>query len=64
MGHNLKKRIIVSAVQMNKSFEVLLQDGISILKGKSGDWLISSLDNAQWIVADCIFKKTYELVDN
>jgi hypothetical protein len=63
-GSYVKKRIVVEAVQMDQPFAVTIRDGQSILKGNAGDWVVSSPDGSQWVVADSIFKKTYTFADS
>ena len=62
-GTYVKKRMVVEATQSDEPFEVAIDGGKSILKGNAGDWLISSPDGSQWLVADEIFKKTYVLAN-
>jgi formylmethanofuran dehydrogenase subunit C len=63
-GTYVKKRIVVEASQMDQPFEVTIRDGQSVIKGNAGDWVVSSPDGGQWVVADSIFKKTYTLADS
>lgn len=62
-GTYIKKRMIVEAIQRDKPFEVAIDGGKSILKGNAGDWVISSPNGSQWLIADEIFKKTYVLAN-
>jgi len=52
----------VMAVPMSGEFEVLLADGISLLRGQPGDWLVDYGDGSFGIVSEEIFRKTYDLV--
>jgi PGDYG protein len=52
----------VEALRMNSAFEVLLADGLSQLRGCSGDWLVDYGDGSLGIVAPAIFATTYEIV--
>jgi hypothetical protein len=54
------KRII--AVQMEADFDVHLPDGVSVLTGKPGDWLVDYGDGSLGIVSQAIFDTTYELL--
>jgi hypothetical protein len=52
----------IMAVRMASSFEVLLADGVSRLRGQPGDWLVDYGDGSLGIVAPAIFAATYEIV--
>ena len=52
----------IMAVPMNRAFEVLLADGVSRLRGRSGDWLVDYGNGSLGIVAQPIFAATYEVV--
>jgi hypothetical protein len=52
----------VLALQMLESFEVLLADGLSRLRGSAGDWLVDYGDGSLGIVADNTFSATYEIL--
>jgi hypothetical protein len=52
----------VEALLMNSAFEVLLADGLSQLRGRSGDWLVDYGDGSLGIVSPAIFATTYEIV--
>ena len=58
---SLPNRIL--ALQMQEPFEVLLADGESRLRGRSGDWLVDYGDGSLGIVNQAIFATTYEIVD-
>jgi hypothetical protein len=47
---------------MNAPFEVVLADGLSQLRGRSGDWLVDYGDGSLGIVAALIFSQTYEIL--
>jgi PGDYG protein len=51
----------ILAVSMQESFEVVLADGISLLHGPAGDWLVDYGDGSLGIVSPEIFATTYEL---
>lgn len=51
----------IMGVPMTGPFEVLLADGISRLKGRSGDWLVDYGDGSLGIVSQAIFATTYEI---
>jgi hypothetical protein len=57
---SIARRIL--ALQMLRDFEVLLADGISLLKGKPGDWLVDYGDGSLGIVSQSIFDNTYEVI--
>lgn len=52
----------ILALSMGESFEVVLSDGISRLRGKAGDWLVDYGDGSLGIVSPSIFATTYELI--
>ncbi len=52
----------ILALQMGESFEVVLTDGVSLLKGRVGDWLVDYGDGSLGIVSDKIFTTTYEIL--
>jgi hypothetical protein len=58
---SLRNRIL--ALQMQQPFEVLLADGESRLRGRSGDWLVDYGDGSFGIVTQAIFATTYEILD-
>ena len=51
------------ALKMNKEFMVVLPDGVSKLRGASGDWLIDYGDGSLGIVAERIFSDTYDTIE-
>jgi PGDYG protein len=53
----------ILALQMQRSFDVLLADGVSELNGHPGDWLVDYGDGSLGIVAQDIFATTYELLN-
>jgi len=57
---SLANRIV--ALPMTEPFEVLLADGISKLRGHSGDWLVDYGDGSLGIVSKAIFPTTYEII--
>jgi len=52
----------IVAVPMTTTFEVLLADGVSRLRGQPGDWLVDYGDGSLGIVSPAIFAQTYEIV--
>jgi PGDYG protein len=54
------KRIL--AVPMTSAFEVLLADGVSLLAGRAGDWLVDYGDGSLGVISPSIFATTYEIV--
>lgn len=63
MGENglyLKMPIPVSAYQAHDNEMISLGDGRGELRAKPGDWIVTSPDGKQWVVADSIFHDTYE----
>lgn len=61
-GQYVSLPIRVIALTMDEPFEVLLADGISILHGHAGDWLVDYGDGSLGIVARSIFASTYEVI--
>jgi PGDYG protein len=55
--------IRVAVVRMQEDFEVVLADGISVLAGKSGDWLVDYGDGSLGVIAPEIFTTTYRIGD-
>jgi PGDYG protein len=51
----------ILALPMTQTFEVLLADGISRLRGNAGDWLVDYGDGSLGIVSPAIFATTYEV---
>jgi hypothetical protein len=58
---SLPNRIL--ALPMSESFEVVLADGMSRLRGHAGDWLVDYGDGSLGIVSRAIFSTTYEILD-
>jgi len=50
------------ALCMRERFEVILSDGVSRLRGHSGDWLVDYGDGSLGIVAPMSFADTYEIL--
>jgi hypothetical protein len=57
---SVARRIL--AVQMQSEFLVQLADGVSVLSGKVGDWLVDYGDGSLGIVSEAIFGNTYEVI--
>ena len=53
---------VILALQMDELFEVALQDGVSRLLGRPGDWLVDYGDGSLGVVAEGIFAITYEVL--
>jgi PGDYG protein len=62
-GPYMSLRNQILALQMQEPFEVLLADGESRLRGRSGDWLVDYGDGSLGIVTQAIFATTYEILD-
>jgi hypothetical protein len=52
----------ILALRMSGSFDVWLADGISLLHGRAGDWLVDYGDGSLGIVAEAIFATTYDII--
>ncbi len=52
----------IMAVPMDQPFEVLLADGISRLRGRTGEWLVDYGDGSLGVVSEAIFASTYEIL--
>jgi hypothetical protein len=61
-GRYVSRRNHVLAVRMSEPFEVLLADGISMLRGRTRDWLVDYGDGSLGIVTAEIFARTYEIL--
>jgi hypothetical protein len=61
-GRYLCKRYEVLALRMSAAFEVVLNDGVSRLAGRPGDWLVDYGDGSLGIVSPPIFATTYEIL--
>jgi len=59
-GNYYKKPIAVDARQLPKGGVVTLANGQGILHAQVNDWLLTDPDGKQWVVANSIFKNTYE----
>jgi hypothetical protein len=57
---SVPRRIL--AIQMQSEFLVHLADGVSVLAGKAGDWLVDYGDGSLGIVSQAIFGNTYEVI--
>lgn len=62
-GFYVKKPIPVEATQVREELVVSLGDRRGVLHAKVGDWIVTAPDGSQWVVADSIFKQTYQGVD-
>jgi hypothetical protein len=62
-GAYLSRRYHIRALQMREPFEVLLADGVSLLTGHAGDWLVDYGDGSLGIVTQAIFATTYEILN-
>lgn len=52
----------VIGVPMSKRFEVLLADGVSLLHGGRGDWLVDYGDGNLGIISHAVFPTVYEII--
>ncbi|HTV77303.1 MAG TPA: PGDYG domain-containing protein [Steroidobacteraceae bacterium] len=53
--------IRVAAVPMPEAFEVTLADGVSVLAGRPGDWLVDYGDGNLGVIAPEIFASSYRI---
>lgn len=53
-----KKKIIISAVQINEHFKVMSLEGE--VTGKPGDFLMKGIDGELYICEKSIFERSYE----
>ncbi len=51
----------VRALKIEEPFSVVLSDGVSLLTGKVGDWLLDYGDGSLGVVAEHIFSDTYSV---
>lgn len=52
----------ILALRMQEPFELQLADGVSVLSGHAGDWLVDYGDGSLGIVSRSIFSTTYEIL--
>jgi PGDYG protein len=52
----------ILALRMQEPFELQLADGVSVLRGHAGDWLVDYGDGSLGIVTQDIFATTYEIL--
>jgi PGDYG protein len=62
-GRYVALPIRVAAVQMREDFEVILADGVSVLAGRPGDWLVDYGDGSLGVIEPKIFTATYRIGD-
>jgi hypothetical protein len=60
-GRYAAQAIRVAAVHMSERFQVVLADGLSVLTGAPGDWLVDYGDGSLGIIAPDIFAATYRI---
>lgn len=58
-GSFTKRPIIVTAVQAEKDMTIQMISRDGQLSAHKGDWIVTTHDGAQWVVAADIFPKTY-----
>jgi len=57
-----KKPVVIEAVQLKNDIMIKTKEGL--MKGNKGGWLITGVENEQYVCDHNIFLKTYEPVDN
>ena len=57
-----KKPVIIDAVQLTFPASVVTLEGV--MKGNTGDWLITGVKGEKYICKNDIFKMTYEKVED
>jgi hypothetical protein len=57
-GSYIRKPMPVDAVQMESSFNIILE-GVGSITGSKNDWLLTAEDGDSWIVRDDVFRETY-----
>lgn len=57
----LKKPIPIRCIQISEPFEVETLEGL--MKGKKGDWLVVGVNGEMYPIANKIFKKTYDIIE-
>lgn len=62
-GFYVKKPIPVSACQAGTVERIVLSGKGGVLEAKPGDWIVSDQSGHQWVVADAIFRQSYEAID-
>lgn len=63
-GRYIKKPSKVTALQCGSEQHVSIGDGNGVLRAKVGDWIVTDGAGNRWVVADSIFRATYESVPN
>jgi len=61
MAKYRKKPIIIDAVQLTESIEIVTLEGTMI--GNIGDWIITGVKGEKYPCKDDIFQATYEKVE-
>jgi PGDYG protein len=61
-GEYLKKPAAVSAVQAESEQQIQLAGDQGMLSARKSDWIVTSEDGSQWVVADEIFQASYQAV--
>lgn len=62
-GQYFKKAIKVRAEQLIESVTLKLDDQRGDLTGRPKDWIVTDASGRQWIVADVVFRRTYDALD-
>ncbi len=57
----VKRKIVVSAIQMNEEFRVNTLEG-NYKQGKPGDYLMRGIEDELYICDKEIFEKTYDFI--
>jgi len=63
-GRYVKKPVTVRALRMNEPFEVEVNWGDGLLRGKPGDWLVQYGPGDYGVVSREVFEQTYDLLDD
>jgi hypothetical protein len=61
-GRYISRPNRIMAVPMTEAFQVLLADGVSLLTGQAGEWLVDYGDGSLGIVAEAVFADSYEII--
>jgi PGDYG protein len=62
-GQYLKTPRPVSGRQALEDETIALNEGRGVLQAQKGDWILTTEDGRQWVVADDIFRVTYSILE-
>ncbi|MGO9445922.1 MAG: PGDYG domain-containing protein [Thiobacillaceae bacterium] len=63
-GQYLKMPLPVSARQVLADETIALSEARGVLQAQKGDWILTTEDGRQWVVANDIFRVTYSVLES